>query len=163
MQSVRIGWGVTTDWEAVFDPHWYAVGGEQLAKAFRGDVFAFSELAVPATLAHFAGSAALEAWARGGGRTRWRRRLPLYLGAWAMFHLSVCGRSSLLMMGMIRYALPVHALLVLATADCLSEVRVRIPRPARQALWALLGALLLASFLAQRVLATEYMHWRWAA
>ena len=53
------------------------------------------------------------------GRTDWRRRVGFYFCAAIIYYISVSGVACVDMESMLRYELPVHALIVLAFLDYL--------------------------------------------
>ena len=175
MQTLRIGWYVTSDWSAIYDPQIYRVHSRLLERTWDGDVYALSEISVPLTFAFFVVMAVLESWrALDSHRvSRVRQRVALYVSAWLMFHISVCGRYGLHMMGMIRYLLPVYALLVIAAAHWGADpLTLSLPELGERrhwpvwVKWVMVSALALAlgGFLAaQGILAFNHTHGQWAA
>jgi hypothetical protein len=117
MQTQRNGWGLKPDYLAVFRPEVYEVFMPRDGPDGFVSPRELSRLSVPLTLALLIGALVGEVWAawcqRDGG---WWKRAPLHFAAWCMFYISVCGLVAVRMNSMIRYTLPIHALLVLAVA-----------------------------------------------
>lgn len=136
MEVERIGWGIHPNYFALFDLKTYKVGGSILQPAF------LDHLSIPWTCLLFAALFGLECFlASSKASGSWRQRAGFYGCAALMFYVSVCGRSSLGMTGMIRYILCVQVLLVLAlvhllaTSEKVLPQRLRYPAGAVLALW----------------------------
>jgi hypothetical protein len=118
-------------------------------------------LSVPLTLAFF-GALFLAEWrlARPGG---WRARAGLYLCAGLLFYVPACAQSNANMISMIRYALGVHVLLVLAAAHLVAPLWARWGPLARGGLALAATGLSLASLVAQLALTYRFTHGGWVA
>jgi hypothetical protein len=94
------------------------------------------------------------------GRTGWRERLPLYLGAFLLWWIPASAYWSLNRVSMLRYGLPVLMLLIPALLRLLARPgRSRLPR----AVEALLLAMAAGSLALQLRLAWRYTHGLWVA
>jgi hypothetical protein len=122
MLTERAGWGVYADYWAFFRRRTYHLRWPRLEHGWIIPQW-FDHLCVPAVLGLFAAFATVE-WrlARGGADTGWRWRAGLYAAAALLFYLSVSGRSTLDLAGMIRYAHAIVVLFVLAGAHLVSRV-----------------------------------------
>ena len=172
MQTAKIGWNVYSDYSAIYQWRLYWPTSAMVSGVLKGDAFAFSKIAVPLTAAQFLLMAFFEGWnyRRLREKSRWRQRVAFYAGAWVMFHLNVCARLSLDMMGMIRYTLPTYGLLVLAAVHLAQDAWLlsgtepgRLKPLSRFLLWALFSAIFCALLLGQWVLASKFMRHEWSA
>lgn len=113
--------GIQANYWAFFQPKTYLLIIEnwpQLLTDFSANEWAnpLSQLFVPITLLELILVGGVDAVSSSLRLSQgWRDRLGLHGCAWIMFYISVCGMSRILQRSLIRYSLPVHILLVLAT------------------------------------------------
>lgn len=113
-QTQKIGWHVVPDYGAIFkwrDFHYF---------------FRIDGVATVASAVGFVVLAELEvamACFRKGGKTGFRRRLPVYFTALLLFIFTVSGLKNVNFLSMIRYSLTWYVLVILCLAHFFSRVR----------------------------------------
>jgi hypothetical protein len=117
MESQFAGWGLKTDYLAIFDPKSYAL-------LFPiGNPDKYSRLSVTMTMATLLVATITEAIsAKLLAPTNWQQRCGFHFCAWVMFYISVSGLASLGMRSMIRYTFPVYIMLVMTGVHLVSHV-----------------------------------------
>jgi hypothetical protein len=119
MLTQSAGWGITSDYLAVFKPssyHW-------LLPALNNPTQA-SQMAVTLALLMFVVIAICELIPDVRRRTNWPVRVGFYFCAAIIYYISVSAVASVEMESMLRYEFCVHALIVLAFLHLLRQYRV---------------------------------------
>jgi len=161
MQTQRNCFRVAPDYLAVFRPSSYRVF---LPEPFEELVHPndLSRLAVSFTIALFGVLLLREIWvACTYPDSGWRQRLAFYWCAWFLFAIPVCGVASVGMSSMVRYALCVHVMQVLAAVHLFS--RRPLKDLAAGLAWILLFWGVCNSLLLQSWLAYRFTHSKWVA
>jgi hypothetical protein len=159
MKTQAAGWHVKPNPWALFSTRLLHVGHPNWRRGVDPD---FLSRGVTLLLAlAFVALPALEAWlALRRGERSWRERAPRFAAAFLLFWAPVCGYWWDHFRSMIRYALPVLALLTPALLHLLARRGVvALSRPARL----LLTAAAALSALLQLGLACRFMHAAWVA
>ncbi len=166
--------GVQANYGAFFQPKTYLLFTEswsQLLTDFSSNEWAnpLSQLFVPITLLELILVGGLDAVSSSLRLTQgWRDRFGLHSCAWIMFYISVCGMSRILQRSLIRYSLPIHILLVLATLHwirhtCWENFPPQFRNPLNEFLRFLFVLLTQISLGLQLYLIWRYTHHLWVA
>ena len=155
-------WHVHANYLAILSPRLFCTHWPHSNEGFIDPEF-LSRLCVPATLFLLCGLMYVE-WrtARQQPGSAWRERAGLYVGAWLVFYVLVCGRLSVQMTSMSRYCLTVLVPLSLAAAHLLDDLQRRGVRLGRRAVHlAFVGLLLNLTFGIAMIY--RFTHGRWVA
>jgi hypothetical protein len=159
IKTQEAAWYVKPYAWALFSPRIFEVGLPELKRGVDPDFL--SRAATLFLVLAFAALPALEVWrATRRGDGSWRGRAALYLAAFLLFWGPLCGYWWDHFRSMIRYALPVLVLLVLAVLHGLARRGVAEPGPRVRLL---LGAWAAVSVCLQLALAFRYTHDHWVA
>ena len=162
MKTEEVGWGVHPDYFALFSERIFHIHWPSLHEP-GGDGEFLSRLSVPLTVILFTVFLILE-WRHRrvdppGG---WRERAGYYLCAALMFYICVSGHGTRGMSSMVRFALPVQVMLVLAGTDFARSAWEQGRFDSRRALVSLIAWCTL-SLACQLGMTYRFTHWLWVA
>jgi hypothetical protein len=163
LQTQQAGWNVHADWAFFLRPVNYIFFGS----TWHPNVLwpdDLSRLVTWATLAAIVWLVRYEVRLARQTESQWQSRLVFYLAAIVLWVLHAAGVSPILLKSMIRYCLPVHALVLLAAADLVARgFGPAWPRPLsrRRRFWLAAGGLGLAAL--QAALLWRFLNDQWVA
>jgi hypothetical protein len=162
MQTEQVGWQVKPDYLGVFSTRIFHIHWPHLDHGGMDPEF-LSRLCVPVILFLFIGLLYWE-WrlARRSSTSGWQERAGLYLCAWLMFYIPAAGHCSRGFSSMIRFALCIQVVLVMAAVHLAFRTGFKLQLRRR---WAsvLLALWFLASAYCQIALTYRFTHGWWVA